>query len=121
MPCPREPGRTMIGRTGAPEPLSLGRARPCSLARYAVENENFVLVVVPHNGRGARSAPKRESELAEGVPGNQGQSPWLVWLADRGLPVDFDHPVEHRTVVKDDGGRKQCAIDLRRVGELDSL
>src|SRR5213594_2482009 len=33
--------------------------RSGSLGRYAATHANFVLVVRPHNGRGARSAPKR--------------------------------------------------------------
>src|SRR5712691_4420207 len=49
------------------------------LVRYAVHNENFVPVAGPHNGLGARSAPKRHwDHQAHALPGYQGQSPGLV-------------------------------------------
>jgi len=50
------------------------------LDRYAAENEDSVPAVDPHNGLGARSAPRRQQELAKGFRGTgyQGQSHWLV-------------------------------------------
>jgi hypothetical protein len=49
------------------------------LARYAARNENFVPVVHPHNGLGARSAPNIIGTRQGPRPsGYQGQGPWLV-------------------------------------------
>jgi hypothetical protein len=49
------------------------------LDRYAAKNENLVPVVNPHNGLGARSAPRQHRELAKGQTQRyQGPSPWLV-------------------------------------------
>src|SRR5205809_258328 len=46
------------------------------LVRYAVPNENFVPVVGPHNGLGARSAPKRYwANQPRALPGYQGAEP----------------------------------------------
>src|SRR5438128_376691 len=39
-------------------PQQYNRRADSYLARYAARNANFVLVVRPHNGLGARSAPK---------------------------------------------------------------
>ena len=55
--------------------------RPTSTTvdRYAAPNVDFVLVVGPHNGLGAQSAPKDTVLTSRGaLPGYQGQSPWLV-------------------------------------------
>src|SRR5258706_11271021 len=50
------------------------------LVRYAAPNANFVLVVRPHNGLGARSAPSRHcANQAEAVPDIKGRA--LDWLA----------------------------------------
>ena len=49
--------------------------------RYAARNGKFVSLAGPHNGLGARSAPKRHCGNQSGaLLGNQGQSPWLVAL-----------------------------------------
>jgi hypothetical protein len=55
------------------------------LARYAARNANFVHVVRPHNGLGARSAPKDAGLTSrEALPGiSRGGAPWLV--SRRGL------------------------------------
>ena len=57
--------------------------RSTVLARYTAPNKNFVPVVRPDNGRGARSAPKQRREPAEGraLRDIKGRAPWLVGLA----------------------------------------
>jgi len=50
-----------------------------ALVRYAAANESFVRVVEPHNGLGARSAPKEHrANQPRALPLISRQSPWLV-------------------------------------------
>ena len=50
--------------------------RPFEISPLCGPNVNFVLVVEPHNGLGARSAPKRYcANQSRALPGYQGQSP----------------------------------------------
>ena len=49
------------------------------LARHAARNANFVLVVDPHDGLGAQSAPRNTGNQPKGASGiSRGRAPWLV-------------------------------------------
>ncbi len=56
------------------------RAYTTPLAPYAAPNANLVLVVDPHNGPGARSAPRRRyaNQPRDSAGISRGGAPWLV-------------------------------------------
>src|SRR5687767_4784059 len=57
------------------------------LVRYAAQNENFVPVVGPHNGLGARSAPRRHCKTSRGLCRDiKGRAlDWLFWCRLKAL------------------------------------
>jgi spore coat protein H len=58
------------------------RASNRRLARYAAPNAKWVLVAHPHNGLGARSAPKDSAHQPRGSEAlSRGGAPWLVWIS----------------------------------------
>src|SRR5687768_12129020 len=72
---PRSTGASHENKGGGPSGLAASVNVGRVFVRYAASNENFVPVVGPHNGPGARSAPRDTGLTSQGLCGISGAEP----------------------------------------------